>query len=266
MHGVMIIGFPDSMSTRTPNMIVFALAFALLAGCAKPEYNRSTPAAAIDTLHQMILDERAGEIATLIHIEARPEMIFEDGVTEASAIEDVRSKAGEMLDQLFRVARKLRDRFPDETDKELNVAAGLGDSVGMGPWIARFLTNPFGLLEEQKQRLTAEDMGDGTAAILVDGEPMSGIPLRMVDVEGEWRIELPIEMLNEYRPNTRHEWAVVASMLLGIENSLNDFEQELDDDKFRSLAQAGERAGRMLGESVIVQGLIYRLMKRDPEA
>jgi len=258
------------MPRLTIRLAIPAFLFALMSGCERAEYDLSTPEQAIESLHQMILDDRAEAMTQLIHIPAREEMVFDDGVTEASAIEDVRVKAGEMLGQLFRVARKLRERFPDEINEEAQAAAGeqpsQGDSPGIGPWVARFLTNPFGLLEEQRERLTAEDLGDGTAALLVDGEPMSGLPLRLVDVDGVWRIELPIELLNEYRPNTRHEWSVVASMMLAIENSLQQFEDELDDGKFRNLTAAGERAGRMLGESVVVQGLIYRLMKRNAGA
>lgn len=253
------------MRMQAGHLVSVVIALSLVfRGCSEPEYDRSTPEAAIDSLHQMILDERAERIATLIHIQPREEMIFEDGVTEASAIEDVREKAGDMLEQLFRVAKKLRKRFEDEIETEVSGEGNVGDAFGIGPWIARFLTNPFGLLEEQKQRLTAIDLGDGTAALQIDGETHSF--LQLVEVDGEWHINLPVELLDEYRPNTRHEWAVVASMMLAIENSLNDFEQELDDDTFRSLAHAGERAGRMLGESMIVQGLIYRLMKdKDDE-
>lgn len=237
-------------------------ATAMLASCSEPTYDTSTPQAVLDSVYQMIQDDHAEQIASLVHIQPREDKIFDDGVTEASAIEDVRAKTGAMLGQLFRVARKLRERYPGQVDQEIAALIEKREAFGAGPWVARFLTNPFGLIDEQKRRLTAEDLGDGTAAILVDGEPMSGIPLQLVEIDGEWRIELPIDLLQDYRPNTRHEWAVLASMMLAIENALGDFEEELDAGKFRDLAQAGERAGRMLGESVLVQSLIYRAMKR----
>jgi hypothetical protein len=266
-HGACIIGFTDMLSSAGNILRATGLAtVAALAGCGAPEYDLSTPDAAIDSLHEMIVGDHAEAMTQLIHIPAREDIVFDDGVTEASAIEEVRLKAGEMLGQLFRVARKLRERFPDEVADEATTAADVEQSPGVGPWVARFLTNPFGLLEEQRQRLTAEDLGDGTAAMLVDGEPMSGIPLRLVDVDGAWRIELPIELLDDYRPNTRHEWSVVASMLLSIENTLDQFEDELDAGGFRSLTAAGERAGRMIGESIVAQGLIYRMMKRHADA
>ena len=54
-------------------------------------------------------------------------------------------------------------------------------------------------------------------------------------------------------------------MMLGIENSLSDFEREIDRGEFRSLSHASERAGRLLGESVIVQSIIYGMMKRNDD-
>lgn len=250
------------MSTR---LVILALTIVAtcLGGCSKPEYDLSTPDRAIDSLYQMIVDNRADEMIKLIHIEPREEMVFDDGVTEASAIEEVRTKTGEMLGTLFRVARKLRERYPDEVAEEVDSAQQRRNQPGIGAWVSRFLTNPFGLLEEQRQRLSAEDLGDGTAALMIDGEPNAFF--KLVDVDGEWRISIPIELLNDYRPNTRYEWSVVASLILGIENSLSEFEDELDAGNFRSLTAAGERAGRMLGESVIVQGMIYNIMKKNAD-
>jgi hypothetical protein len=74
---------------------------------------------------------------------------------------------------------------------------------------------------------------------------------------------VPIELVqsNEYWPQTRHEWAVLASIMLGVENSLSMFEGELDKGRFKTLDQASERVGRLLGESVIVQSVIYASMK-----
>jgi len=54
-------------------------------------------------------------------------------------------------------------------------------------------------------------------------------------------------------------------MMLAVENSLADFEREIDEDGFRDLDHAGERAGRLLGESVVVQSIIYASMKRSDE-
>lgn len=236
-----------------------------LTGCAEPEYDLSTPDAAIESMHQMVQDGNARLLGRLVHIEAR-HVTFDDGVTEASAIDNVIEKAGDMLGRLYGVALKLHDRFPDEVGREVDVAQDAADERGFGNWFGRILADPFGLLAEQRRRISAEDLGDGTAVVMLDGEPvLQPMGLLMRDVDGVWKIDVPIDLLREWRPDTREEWAVLASMMLAIENSLMDFERELDRGDFRSLADASERAGRLLGESVVVQSLIYYGMKRNAE-
>ena len=55
----------------------------------------------------------------------------------------------------------------------------------------------------------------------------------------------------------------MASMLISIENALEDFEIDVRTDRFKSLSQAAASAGRLIGESAVVQAVIYGMMKRD---
>jgi hypothetical protein len=126
----------------------------------------------------------------------------------------------------------------------------------------RFMIDPLGLLDEQRSRLTVEDLGDGTAALLIDGKPVLGFGLQMRDIDGTWKVDVPIDLLRDYRPNTREEWSVLASMMLSMENALMAFEDELAGGKFRDLNHASRRAGRLLGERVVVQAIIYSNMKK----
>ena len=241
-----------------------------LAGCGKPEYDTSTPTKALDAMAAMVVDGRPEGLPNLLEIRAR-DVTFDDGVTEASAIQDVKDKAGQMLAQLWRVSAKIKARFPKELAEEGAKAVDTGvekarefgfDFRGLAKQV---LGDPLGFLVEQRTRVTAEDLGDGTAAILIDDEPAWGGVVMMVETDDGWKVNVPVEALraNEYWPDTRHEWAVIASMMLGIENSLTDFESEFDDGKIRSLREAGERVGRLVGESVVVQSVIYAMMKRD---
>lgn len=241
----------------------------LLGGCSDPEYDVSTPEAALEAMHQMARDGRADLMSRMIFIEAR-DITFDDGVTEASAIREVIDKAGAMLGRLYRVAQQLRERFPAEMEAAAREAQSGQRSEGLfggdNRQLARFMTDPFGLLSEQRARLSTEDLGDGTAAVLLDGKPMfGGLGLLMREVDGAWKIDIPISLLRDYRPSTRHEWAVLASLMLGLENSLKQFEDELDDGRLRNLAQASERAGRLLFESAAVQVFLYRAMKEQRE-
>lgn len=252
-----------AQASLLPGLLSGAL---LLGGCSDPTYDTGSPQAAIDSMQQMVEDGRPELLPTLIYIEPR-DITFDDGVTEASAIEDVRAKLSDMLAQLWRVATKLQREFPNEVEEEGNNAMVSFGMDGFGDWFGAILADPFGVLREQRERITAEDMYDGTAALLLDDEPAFGGFVSMIETPDGWRVTLPVQYAHssEYWPQTRYEWSVIASMMLAIENALTDFEREIDRDGFRSLSHASERAGRLLGESVVVQSVIYAMMKRDDD-
>ena len=205
----------------------------------------------------------AGFTPRATHSIARSPTTFDDGVTEESAIGDVKGKLSDMLGQLGRVSRKLKERYAKDLGRKKTELDRVSDRFGFGPVVERAVTDPFAFLDESRAKLTAEDLGDGTAALLYDDKPVAGGFVALVETGGGWRVTVPIELVqsNEYWPQTRHEWAVLASIMLGIENSLTMFESELDQGRFKTLDQASERVGRLLGESVIVQSVIYASMK-----
>ncbi|MCH2144841.1 MAG: hypothetical protein MK082_06805 [Phycisphaerales bacterium] len=251
---------------RTPAALLLLGGILFAGGCSDPTYDTSTPQAAIDSMQAMLEDERPDLLPDLLYVEPRP-ITFDDGVTEASAIEDVRAKLSDMLAQLWRVARRLQSEFPDEVVEEGERTMVSFTDDAFGDWFGAVLADPFAVLQEQRDRIVVEDMYDGTAAVLIDDDPAFGGFVSMIETPDGWRISLPVQYAqsSEFWPQTRYEWSVIASMLLGIENSLSDFESELNRGGFRSLAHASERAGRLLGESVIVQSVIYGMMKRGDE-
>jgi hypothetical protein len=175
----------------------------------------------------------------------------------------VKGKLSDMLGQLGRVSRKLKSLYAKDLGKKKTELDRVSDRFGFGPIVERAVTDPFAFLDESRAKLTAEDLGDGTAALLYDDKPVAGGFVALVETGDGWRVTVPIELVqsNEYWPQTRHEWAVLASIMLGVENSLSMFEGELDKGRFKTLDQASERVGRLLGESVIVQSVIYASMK-----
>ena len=247
-------------------LLLLLPALGFLPGCERPEYDTSTPQRALDAMQEMIEDGRPERLTDLIYLEPR-DIEFEDGVTEASAIGEVRLKLSDMIAQLWRVAVKLQAQFPDDVGTEAEGVRIRFGGDGFGDWFGRILSDPFRVLRDQKDRIIVEDMYDGTAAVLFDGEPVLGGLLAMVETPDGWQVALPVQyaQTSQYWPQTRYEWSVIASMMVAIENSLNDFEREVDEGEFRSLSQASERAGRLLGESVVVQSVIYAMMKDDDD-
>jgi hypothetical protein len=52
-------------------------------------------------------------------------------------------------------------------------------------------------------------------------------------------------------------------MMLAVENALKDFERDLNSGAIKNLDAASSRVGRLIGESVVAQSIIYAMMKRD---
>ena len=233
--------------------------------CGRPSYDTATPDATLDAAVEMVDKGDARALPFLIEIPAR-DITFEDGVTEASAIAEVKTKAGEMLMQLLRVARTLRQKFPGEVDRELRAVLDQ-KAKGARDIAIAVLADPSAWIAAQRPRLAATDLGDGTAALTWDGEPILAGVLTLAETPDGWRFRVPVELVREspYWPDTRHEWSVLASMMLAVEHALEDFERDLNTGKITSLSMASSRVGRLVGESVAVQSIIYAAMKR-PEA
>jgi hypothetical protein len=238
-------------------------ALAALGGCADPTYDTSTPTALLDSMQRAVKEGRYQDLPQFIEVQAR-DIQFDDGVTEESAIGDVKAKLSDMLGQLGRVSEKLKPLVEKDKKKAKTEAQRMSDRFGFGPIVERIMTEPFAVLDESRDKLEAEDLGDGTAALTYEGDPIAGGFVAMIETGDGWRVTVPLELVqsNEFWPQTRHEWAVIASLMLAMENSLSMFEAELDTGKFKTLDQASERVGRLLGESVIVQSVIYASMKR----
>src|SRR5262245_52707312 len=73
------------------SLLLCAICSFSICGCSKPEYDTSTPDAALDSMYRMIADGRPELLGTLVYIPAR-DITFDDGVTEASAILNVTEK------------------------------------------------------------------------------------------------------------------------------------------------------------------------------
>jgi hypothetical protein len=235
---------------------------AMLGGCSDPTYDTATPEALLNSMQRAVKDGRYEDLPGFIEISAR-DIEFADGVTEESAIGDVKKKLSDMLGQLGRVSTKLKPLVEKDKKKAKKEVDRLSDRFGFGPIVENIITDPFKVLDESRDKLAAEDLGDGTAALTYNGNPIAGGFVALVETGDGWRLTVPIELVqsNEYWPQTRHEWAVIASLMLAMENSLSMFEDELDTGKFKTLDQASERVGRLLGESVVVQSVIYASMK-----
>ena len=233
-------------------------------GCKKPKFNTSTPEDMLDAATEMVAQNHAEYLPTLLDIPAR-DITFDDGVTEASAIDEVKLKAGDMLARLVRVAGELRDRFPKQVEKEIKIVLGKGRNASVRDIAIAAIADPAAWLTAQRALLTATDLGDETAALNFDGQPIFAGALTLTQTSDGWRVRFPVELIrsSKYWPDSREEWAIVASMMLAVENALKDFERDLNSGSIKNLDAASSRVGRLIGESVVAQSIIYSMMKRE---
>ncbi len=233
-------------------------------GCKKPKYNTSTPEDMLDAATEMVTKNHAEYLPTLLEIPAR-DVTFDDGVTEASAIEEVKTKAGDMLARLVRVAGELRDRFPKQVDKEIKIVLSKGRKASVRDIAIAAIADPATWITAQRALLSATDLGDETASLQFDGQPIFAGALTLTQTSDGWRVRFPIELVrsSKYWPDSREEWTIVASMMLAVENALKDFERDLNSGSIKNLDAASSRVGRLIGESVVAQSIIYSMMKRE---
>jgi len=218
----------------------------------------------LDAATEMVVKNQAQYLPTLLDIPAR-DVTFDDGVTEASAIEEVKTKAGDMLARLVRVAGELRDRFPKQVDKEIKIVLSKGRKASVRDIAIAAIADPATWITAQRALLSATDLGDETASLQFDGQPIFAGALTLTQTSDGWRVRFPVELVrsSKYWPDSREEWAVVASMMLAVENALKDFERDLNSGAIKNLDAASSRVGRLIGESVVAQSIIYAMMKRD---
>ncbi len=243
---------------------VLACVLGAVLGCKKPKFNTSTPEDMLDAATEMVVKNQAQYLPTLLDIPAR-DVTFDDGVTEASAIEEVKTKAGDMLARLVRVAGELRDRFPKQVEKEIKIVLSKGRKASARDIAIAAIADPATWLTAQRALLSATDLGDETASLQFDGQPIFAGALTLTQTSDGWRVRFPVELVrsSKYWPDSREEWAVVASMMLAVENALKDFERDLNSGAIKNLDAASSRVGRLIGESVVAQSIIYAMMKRD---
>ena len=243
---------------------VLACVVCAVLGCKKPKFNTSTPEDMLDAATEMVVKNQAQYLPTLLDIPAR-DVTFDDGVTEASAIDEVKTKAGDMLARLVRVAGELRDRFPKQVEKEIKIVLSKGRKASVRDIAIAAIADPATWITAQRALLSATDLGDETASLQFDGQPIFAGALTLTQTSDGWRVRFPVELVrsSKYWPDSREEWAVVASMMLAVENALKDFERDLNSGAIKNLDAASSRVGRLIGESVVAQSIIYAMMKRD---
>ena len=200
-------------------------------------YKRDTPDAVIDSIFLALERGDAGSLHRFIY-------------AENSDIELVLNEVGRLLGSLQSLSTAIRERFPEEVARLRADAQRRADSGAPGGVRGIFdaarsanraqgaptrsdpvfnaaagaiLADPLGWLERAKGRVSAIQIADETAAVLIDDRPAFGIGMTMRLDDGVWWIELPLRApgVARFVPRTTEEHQVLAPMLRALANTPN---------------------------------------------
>lgn len=88
-------------------------------------------------------------------------------------------------------------------------------------------------------------IADDQAAILLDGQPVPPVGLTMRKADGNWYIELPLNLpvLSGYMPQTFNEWSIVGSLIRVLENTVRELTDEVNAGRVNRIEALAEKAG-----------------------
>ncbi len=256
--------------TRTPPLIAL-LASLLLAGLtACSEERPASPEAVITVAKQMVADNRAEQLYTLIY-------------TESDREKRVLREVGSLLGHLQDLAQAVNKAFPEEVAelrKQAEEAAANGQASSMVAGIltgqrnsnrtsrsnrgsrtaasplseqaltdvfASLMADPFAFLEEQEDRLGSEFISPDLAALTWDGKmllPPLGVLLKKS--EGSWYVMLPTNLpqIKDNLPDNDEFWQALPELVRVFDNMIVDLSKDVSEGKVHDLASLSEEAGK----------------------
>ncbi|MFN8731423.1 MAG: hypothetical protein ACK5Z4_16375, partial [Planctomyces sp.] len=257
---------------HTVVLAVLAVSVLSLPGCSDSDndkgYSQAKPDELLRTAALMVRNGEPGKITTLIYADSRE-------------MRAVLNRLGKLLDSMQKLATTVAAKFPEEVAKiRASVEAAAGDEANQqamrdlasrgvaapptgGPAASpedrrrqqeafeenfQFIfADPFGWLDKNAARLTAESIDDETSAVLLDGKPLP-VPVTMKLDKGKWYLVLPLNIpgVDRYLPETINEWRIVASLMRTLENAMIDLEKDVASGKVTRMEGLAERAGELV--------------------
>jgi hypothetical protein len=236
---------------------LLAAAAAVLAGCNRQkEYSQDTPDDVLRSAAEMIRDGQTQRL---------PDLIAADN----DEMRRMLNRLGVLFGNMQQLALAAQERFPDDlakikADAEARAASGEANpllgalrSGGRGgppgedeesavkDLVNRLFADPYGWLERNSTRLTAEKIADDQAMVLLDGEPLIPIVgLPMIERDGKWYIALPTNMppLNVGWPKTKPQWDILRSLVTIIDKAVIEMTEDIRQGRVGGLDQLANKA------------------------
>jgi hypothetical protein len=251
---------------------------AMLAGCErKPSYSQKSPEAVVETASLMIKNGDVQLLTQLIYAESKEGRI-------------VLQRTGQLFKSLSLLAKDLEVKFPNEVaqlkakaqaaaadGKASNILSEVMSQVGgqgtqnMGrrrppqpdgaqqeqfqSAMSLLFADPFSMLTGIEKKITTVPIDNDTVAVLYDGQmvmPPLGLLMRRKD--DRWYIALPsnIPVVQQYLPQNRSEFQIVASLVKVIDNAIIDLRKDVNTGEVSNL----EDLSRKTGEKAFIPAML----------
>lgn len=231
----------------------------------RTEYSQATPEEVLKSAINMVKDGNATRLSDLM---------YADNVEYRSTL----TRLGKLCGTLQDLGKSINERFPAEVARmrddlksktegsEATIVAALTEGSRSGTirieppknaaeqrqredsfqaFFANVFADPFGWLAEGAAKLATEKTADDTAVVKYDGEPLLGGLITLKEIDGRWWIVLPLNLpgVNQYAPQTRNEWAIVASLLKAIDSALGELRDDVKAGKVHKVDDLAQAAG-----------------------
>ena len=254
----------------------------ILLATQRKEYSQATPEDVLASAIQMVRDGNTERIADLI---------YADNLEYRSTL----SRMGHLFGTMQGLGKAMAEAFPNEvaaardrlkSEMEGNsegIVTALMTANPNGPikierpkneddaraqeqqfqdFTTRLFADPFGWLDSGANRLSVERIADDAAVIKFDKEPLLGGVFTIRQHDGRWWFVLPLNLpgVNQYTPQTRNEWAIVASLIRVLDNALADLRDDVKSGKAYSVKRVGELAGE---KAIIPAGIVFFMYGKE---
>lgn len=124
--------------------------------------------------------------------------------------------------------------------------------------ITQIFADPYGWLEDQSGRLTTELVTDDQAAVLWETKPiLPPVGLAMRKVEDKWYFVPPMNLpfIAKYRPRTKDEWNLWASMIRIFDNAIVELRDEVRTGQVAGFGDVSRKAGEKIFMPAALAGI-----------
>jgi hypothetical protein len=251
---------------------------AILIATQRKEYSQATPEDVLASAIQMVKDGNTERLSDLIYAD---NVEYRSTLTRLGHLFGTMQGMGKTMVEAFpKEVNAARDRLKDELEgKSEGIATALMTANPNGPirfdqpktpeeraareqqfqdFTTRLFADPFGWLETGAARLSVERIADDAAVVKFDKTPVLGGLISIRKYDDRWWFVLPLNLpgVSQYAPQTRNEWAIVASLIKVIDNAMG----ELRDDVRAGKAPSVKRVSELAGEKAFIPAAVVFVM------